>query len=112
MEGMDALSNILYVQEDVVELSLLAQAMVQENKFSPEACCIVGNFFSLRAEHEKAVTSFKRALRVRRDYLSAWTLMGHEYVELKNTAAAAECYRRAVDIDANDYRCVSHSLAW
>ena len=24
----------------------------------------------------------------------AWTLMGHEYVELRNTAAAVQCYRK------------------
>lgn len=31
-------------------------------------------------------------------YLSAWTLMGHEYMELRNTAAAVQCYRNAVAI--------------
>lgn len=39
---------------------------------------------------------FRRALRLDGAYLAAWTLMGHEYVELKNTAAAADAYRRAV----------------
>lgn len=31
-----------------------------------------------------------------REYLPAWTLMGHEYVELKNSHAAIEAYRKAV----------------
>jgi anaphase-promoting complex subunit 8 len=31
-------------------------------------------------------------------------LMGHEYVELKNTHAAIESYRRAVDVNRRDYR--------
>lgn len=52
----------------------------------------------MQSEHEKAVTYFKRALRLNRKYLSAWTLMGHEYVELKNTSAAIEAYRKAVGI--------------
>ncbi len=30
--------------------------------------------------------------------------MGHEYVELRNTSAAVQCYRRAVDESAGDYR--------
>ena len=34
--------------------------------------------------------------RARPPLLSAWTLMGHEYVELKNTAAAVDAYRHAV----------------
>ena len=30
--------------------------------------------------------------------------MGHEYIEMKNTAAAIEAYRRAVDVNGRDYR--------
>ena len=30
--------------------------------------------------------------------------MGHEYVELKNTAAAVDAYRHAVEIKSTDYR--------
>ena len=36
----------------------------------------------------QAVTYFRRALKLSRQYLSAWTLMGHEYVEMKNPPAA------------------------
>lgn len=39
---------------------------------------------------------FRRATELDRTYLSAWTLMGHEYVEMKNSHAAIEAYRRAV----------------
>jgi anaphase-promoting complex subunit 8 len=54
-----------------------------------------------------------------RTYLSAWTLMGHEYIELKNSNAAIEAYRRAAgkpttqsvllylpcpDVNQKDYR--------
>ena len=38
--------------------------------------------------HERAVEYFRRALRLNPAYLAAWTLMGHEYMEMKNTAAA------------------------
>ena len=57
---------------------------------------MVGNYYSLKSEHEKAILYFKRALKLESRYLSAWTLMGHEYVELKNPAAAVEAYRKAV----------------
>lgn len=44
--------------------------------------------------HDKAVQYFKRALRLNRGYLAAWTLLGHEYMEAKNTPAAiGECLR-------------------
>ena len=65
---------------------------------------MVGNYYSLLSMHEKAVQYFRRALTLDRTCLSAWTLMGHEYVELKNTHAAIESYRRAVDVNRRDYR--------
>ena len=52
-----------------------------------------------------------------REYLPAWTLMGHEFVELKNSHAAIEAYRKGIgsyehlipsnslaDINPKDYR--------
>ena len=35
--------------------------------------------------HTNQVTYFRRALKLNQHFLSAWTLMGHEYVLLKNT---------------------------
>ena len=55
-----------------------------------------GNYYSLRGQHEKAVLYFQRALKLNPNYLSAWTLMGHEYMELKNTNAAIQAYRVAI----------------
>jgi len=104
IDGMDTYSNILYVKECFAALSFLAHQAVLTDKYRPETCCIVGNYYSLKAQHEKAVTYFQRALKLNRGYLSAWTLMGHEYVEMKNPPAAIDAYRRAVDISPRDYR--------
>jgi len=41
---------------------------------------------------------FQRALKLNPHYLSAWTLMGHEFMELKNTSAALQAYRQAIGI--------------
>ncbi len=86
------------------KLAFLAQLTTATDKFRPETCCVVGNYYSLKSEHEKAVMYFRRALTLDRNFLSAWTLMGHEYVEMKNTHAAIESYRRAVDVNRKDYR--------
>lgn len=85
-------------------LGFLAQLCTTIDGFRPETCCVVGNYYALKSEHEKAVVYFRRALMLDRNFLSAWTLMGHEYVELKNTQAAIECYRRAVDVNRRDFR--------
>ncbi|ORX92888.1 anaphase-promoting complex subunit Apc8 [Basidiobolus meristosporus CBS 931.73] len=104
LDNLDTYSNVLYVMEKKAKLSFLAHNSACVDKYRPETCCIIGNYFSLKGEHEKAVIHFKRALKLNRKYLSAWTLMGHEYVEMKNTHAAIEAYRRAVDINTKDYR--------
>ncbi|KAJ1929592.1 Anaphase-promoting complex subunit 8 [Tieghemiomyces parasiticus] len=104
LDQADVYSNILYVMESRPKLSYLAHHCAEVDRFRPETCCVIGNYYGLRTEHEKAVVYFQRALKLNRRYLSAWTLMGHEYVELKNTAAAIDAYRRAVEMDERDHR--------
>ncbi|KAI4090286.1 MAG: hypothetical protein LQ344_004834 [Seirophora lacunosa] len=104
LDALDHYSNVLYVMSNRPRLAFLAQLATATDKFRPETCCIVGNYYSLKSEHEKAVMYFRRALTLDRAFLSAWTLMGHEYVEVKNTHAAIEAYRRAVDVNRKDYR--------
>lgn len=104
IDNLDTYSNVLYVKENKSKLSFLAHKTTETDKYRPESCCIIGNYYSIKSEHEKAITYFKRALKLNRKFLSAWTLMGHEYVEMKNTKAAIEAYRKAVDINPRDYR--------
>jgi len=104
IDALDHYSNILYVMERRPKLGFIAQLATATDKFRPETCCVIGNYYSLKSEHEKAVMYFRRALTLDRTFLSAWTLMGHEYVEMKNTHAAIEAYRRAVDVNRRDYR--------
>lgn len=104
VDHLDNYSNILYVMGMRPKLAFLAQLATATDKFRPETCCVVGNYYSLKSEHEKAVMYFRRALTLDRNFLSAWTLMGHEFVEMKNTHAAIESYRRAVDVNRKDYR--------
>ncbi|PPQ80670.1 LOW QUALITY PROTEIN: hypothetical protein CVT26_007116 [Gymnopilus dilepis] len=104
IDDIDVYSNILYVTDSRLKLSKLAHEFLALDKDRPEICCLIGNHYSLRAEHEKAVKYFRRATQLDRTYLAAWTLMGHEYIEMKNSHAAIEAYRRAVDVNRKDYR--------
>lgn len=104
LDSLDHYSNILYVLNLRPKLAFLAHLCSNIDKFRPEACVVIGNYYSLLSLHEKAVQYFRRALTLDRSCLSAWTLMGHEYIELKNTHAAIESYRRAVDVNRRDYR--------
>ena len=104
LDGMEIYSNLLYVLPNRPRLASLASMASNTDKFRPETNCILGNYYSLLSEHEKAVLHFRRALTLDRNFQAAWTLMGHEYIELKNTQAAIESYRRAVDTNRKDYR--------
>ncbi len=103
-ENMDTFSNILYIKENQGELANLALRCFYNNKYTPETCCVIGNYYSLMGEHVKAVNYFRKALKLDRNCLAAWTLMGHEYLEMKNIGGAIEAYRNAVDIDPKDFR--------
>lgn len=34
------------------------------DKYRTETCCVIGNYYSLRSQHEKAVVYFQRALKL------------------------------------------------
>lgn len=104
LSSLDTYSNILYVKEQSAALSHLARQAIKIDKYTPEACCIIGNYYSLKGEHEKSVTYFQRALCLNRNFTPAWILMGHEFMEMKNTPAAIDAYRTAVNINQRDYR--------
>lgn len=96
LDNMDIYSNLLFVKEMKKEMSELAHKAMEINKYRPETCCVIGNYYSIRSDHTKAVVYFQRALKLDPTYLSAWTLMGHEFMEIKNTNAAIQSYRKAV----------------
>ncbi|GEQ71391.1 hypothetical protein JCM33374_g5074 [Metschnikowia sp. JCM 33374] len=104
LDDLDTYSNMLYVMEKKSKLAFLAQYTSQIDKFRSETCCVIANYHSMKGEHDKSVMYYKRALTLNKNCLSAWTLMGHEFVELKNSHAAIESYRRAVDINSKDFR--------
>ncbi len=118
LEEIEIYSNMLYVMNRKAKLGKMAHEYGAIDKNRAEVCCLIGecpphiaghsarysplvltgpgNYYSAREEHTKAIQYFKRSLQLNRDYLPAWTLMGHEYVELKNSHAAIEAYRRAI----------------
>ncbi|KAA0189542.1 Cell division cycle protein 23 [Fasciolopsis buskii] len=104
LDNVDAYSNVLFVREESAELAYLAHHCVELDKYRPETCCVVGNFFSLRGQHDKAVLYFQRALKLRPSYSLVWTLVGHEYTELRNTNAAVHAYRQAIAHNRHDFR--------
>lgn len=84
------------LQERLPELSRLAQDVVKVDKYRSETCSVLGNFYSLRGDHEMAIVYFRRAVRLNHNDHSAWILLGHEYLEQNNCSMAIEAYCRGV----------------
>ncbi|KAJ9163696.1 hypothetical protein P3X46_023336 [Hevea brasiliensis] len=114
IEDLDMYSNVLYEKECFSALSYLAHREFVTDKYRPESCCIIGNYYNLKGQHEKSVVYFRRALKLNKNYLSAWTLMGHEYCyetdQLHMLEEAIKCYRKAAN--SNDREAIAlHQLA-
>ena len=103
-ENIDILSNILYVKEKQNELGRLAINCFENDKYIPETCCVLGNYYSLIGDHPKAALYFQRAIKLDRNFLAAYTLLGHEFLEIKNVTSAIEAYNSAVQINRKDFR--------
>jgi tetratricopeptide (TPR) repeat protein len=54
-----------------------------------------GNYYSVRGDHVNAIHYFRRSVLLDRHYTQAYVLIGHEFMELKNTFAAIQSYRYA-----------------
>uniref|UniRef100_A0A8C1VUL4 CDC23 (cell division cycle 23, yeast, homolog) n=1 Tax=Cyprinus carpio TaxID=7962 RepID=A0A8C1VUL4_CYPCA len=98
IENMDTFSNLLYVRSMKPELSYLAHNLVEIDKYRVETCCVIGNYYSLRSQHEKAALYFQRALKHaievnKRDY-RAWYGLGQTYEILKMPFYSLYYYRK------------------
>jgi anaphase-promoting complex subunit 8 len=96
IESMDYYSNVLYVRRKYSKLCELAHRMSITNRYRPETCACIGNYYSMKGDREKAIESFSRALKLDPNYSPAWTLLGHEYVDSCKPKSAIEVYRKAV----------------
>ena len=118
-------SNQYYVSQKRTELSILVREMWKIEKYHWETCVVTGNYFSLRQDRPRAITYFQRyiqgsrdqagsrpgriifnfrALQMKPDFISAWTLIGHEYLELRNFTQAIHSYHKGTTLDPNDCR--------
>ena len=80
----------------MAELSRLAMDVVKIDRYSSVSCSVLGNFYSLRGDHDKAIVYFQRAVRMDRENHSAWILLGHEFIEQKNCSMAIEAYSKGL----------------
>jgi anaphase-promoting complex subunit 8 len=57
-EHTDIISNILYVKGKSNELGKLALICFENDKYLPETCCVLGNFYSQIDDHNNSAKYF------------------------------------------------------
>ncbi|TFJ88739.1 hypothetical protein NSK_000308 [Nannochloropsis salina CCMP1776] len=96
LENLERYSDVLYVKESRAELSQLAHIAARNDKYRPETCCIIGNYYSLKA--------YRRAVDINpRDY-RAWYGLGQTYELLQMYLYAIYYYRKAATLRPFDAR--------
>lgn len=103
LDYIDLYSNILYLNRDP-KLGLLAQRTLQINRYRPETHIVIGNYYSLKKDHTKAIEYFLKAAWLSPRYAISYTLIGHEYMEMKNTMNAIRFYTKSIKMNVEDYR--------
>jgi tetratricopeptide (TPR) repeat protein len=99
LEGIEYFSSCLWHLKDQYQLCTLANHVLEISQFCPETWIVVGNCYSLQREHEVALKFFNRAIQLDNNYAYAYTLCGHEYVDMESYQQARSCYNQAVKID-------------
>ncbi|XP_053952760.1 cell division cycle protein 27 homolog [Anastrepha ludens] len=103
LDYMEIYSSSLWHLQKEVDLSALAQDLINQDKTSPVTWCVAGNCFSLHKEHETAIKFFKRAVQVDPDFVYSYTLLGHELVLTEELDKAADYFHAAVSRDPRHY---------
>lgn len=103
MQGLELLSTVYWQLKKEVELAHLAQEVVDWDRLSPEAWCVVGNCFSLQKDHETALVFFGRSLQLDPNFTYTHTLSGYEYMANEDFDKAISCFRQAMKTDQRHY---------
>ncbi|KAH7924550.1 TPR-like protein [Leucogyrophana mollusca] len=102
MLDMEVYSTLLWHLQQNVQLSFLAQELMNINPRSPEAWIAVGNLFSLQKERSQALTCFRRAAEMDPSCAYAYTLSGHESID-EDLDKAIGFFQAALRADPRHY---------
>ena len=99
---MEVYSTLLWHLQRNVELSYLAQELLNINPQSSQAWIAIGNLFSLQKDRAQALTCFRRASQLDPSCAYAFTLSGHETID-ENLDRSINFFESALRVDARHY---------
>jgi anaphase-promoting complex subunit 3 len=99
---MHIYSSLLWQLGRGVELSFLAQELLNINPRSAEAWMAIGNLFSQQKERSQALACFRRAIQMNPSCAYAYTLSGHEIID-EDVDKAIGLFQSALRVDARHF---------
>ncbi|WUR03423.1 cell division cycle protein 23-like protein [Vairimorpha necatrix] len=99
---LDLFSNILYINKDIF-LYDVSYKLINMNRYKPETLCCIANTYSFKKNHHKAIEYYNLCTNLLPCSMY-FTLLGHEYIELKEYKKAIESYTKSIRLCINDYR--------
>lgn len=99
---MEVYSTLLWHLQQNVQLSFLAQELLNIDPRSSQAWIAVGNLFSLQKERSQALTCFRRAAQMNPTCAYAYTLSGHESID-EDLDKAINFFQTALRADPRHY---------
>ena len=109
---MDIYGTCLWQLRKTNELCKLGKDLEEIDKNSPEALCVIGNYYSLIQDPDSAIKSFEKAWSVDSRFEYARTLLGHEYLENDDVDEASKCFQTALQINPRHYNALYNSLLY
>ncbi|MCJ1269389.1 anaphase-promoting complex subunit cdc27 [Lobaria immixta] len=103
LEDVEIYSTTLWQLKKNVDLAFLAHEIIELDRDSPQAWCVVGNSFSLQGDHGQAIKCFKRATQLDPKFAYAYTLRGHEHILNDEFDKALAAFRSAITAERRHY---------
>ena len=103
LDDMEIYSTVLWHQKNDIDLSYLAHEVIDTDRLSPQAWCVVGNSFNLQRDHDHALKCFQRATQLAPRFAYAHTLQGHEHLASEEFDQALLAFRKGIAADPRHY---------
>lgn len=103
LSNFEIFSTVLWHLKDTTLLSNLSKKFIENYPNNPISWCFLGNYLSLKNDHDGACKSFKKATTIDPFFTYAYTLQGHELSTIDSFDSAKNCFRNAIACDQNHY---------
>ncbi|GAU87739.1 hypothetical protein RvY_00544 [Ramazzottius varieornatus] len=104
LDDMDFYSVVLYARGDKGRLGKLSRELHDIDPFTPETHIVIGNYYSLLEQSDRAIEHYSKALRANSENQTAWLNLGYEYMGLKNYTRATSSFQKVVELNPLDLR--------